>query len=86
MRPLNLEIRGGVHTAEVELVGSSVRGVAVAAAARIMAEAGPGEVYVSRTVRDLTAGSGFELVDVGTLQLRNVPGDWPLFAVVARPG
>jgi class 3 adenylate cyclase len=86
LHPLGLEIRAGVHTAEVELVGSAVRGVAVATAARIMAEAGPGEVYTSRTVRDLTAGSGFELVDVGTFQLRNVPGDWPLFAVVARSG
>jgi class 3 adenylate cyclase len=81
LRPLDLEVRAGVHTAEVEVGGSSVRGVAVAAAARIMAEAGPGEVYASRTVRDLTAGSGIELVEEGTFELRNVPGVWQLFSV-----
>jgi hypothetical protein len=43
-------------------------------------------VNASRTVRDVTAGSGFELADVGTFKLRNVPGDWPLFAVVAQAG
>ena len=85
LRPLNLEIRAGVHTAEVELVGPSVRGVAVAAASRIMAEAGPGEVYVSGTVRDLTAGSGIELNEAGMFSLRGVPGEWRLFAVANRP-
>jgi class 3 adenylate cyclase len=81
LRPLGLEIRVGVHTGEVELVGTSVRGVAVATAARIMAEAGRGDVYVSGTVRDLTAGSGIELVDAGLFALKGVPGEWQLFSV-----
>jgi class 3 adenylate cyclase len=85
LRPLDLEIRAGVHTAEVELVGLSVRGVAVATAARIMAEAGAGVVYVSGTVRDLTAGSGIDLHEAGMFTLRGVPGEWRLFAVANQP-
>jgi class 3 adenylate cyclase len=85
LRPLGLEIRAGVHTAEVELVGPFVRGVAVATAARIMAEAGAGEVYLSGTVRDLTAGSGIDLHEAGMFTLRGVPGEWRLFAVANQP-
>jgi class 3 adenylate cyclase len=75
-----LEIRAGAHTGEVELRGEDVGGVAVHAAARIAALAGPGEVLVSRTVRDLTSGSGIELAERGAHELKGVPGAWELYA------
>jgi class 3 adenylate cyclase len=81
VRALGLEIRAGVHTAECELAGESVRGIAVHAAARVAAEAGAGQVLASSTVRDLVAGSGIEFEDRGTVELRGV-GKWPLFEAV----
>jgi len=81
VRALGLEIRAGVHTAECELAGESVRGIAVHAAARVAAEAGAGQVLASSTVRDLVAGSGIEFEDRGTVELRGV-GEWPLFEAV----
>jgi len=63
------------------LVGDGVVGLAVHIAARVMAEAGPGEVLVSRTVRDLVAGSGISFVERGTRVLKGVPGEWQLYAV-----
>jgi class 3 adenylate cyclase len=78
---IDLRIRAGLHAGEVELRGDDVGGIAVHLAARIMAEAGPGEVLVSRTVRDLVAGSGRTLTDRGTRRLKGVEGDWQLFAV-----
>jgi class 3 adenylate cyclase len=83
LTPLGLEIRAGLHTGEVELRASDVQGVAVHIAQRVMASAGSGEIYVSSTVRDLTAGSGIEFVDLGTRTLKNVPGTWHLFSVAA---
>ena len=84
---IDLPIRAGLHAGEVELRdGDDVGGIAVHIAARIMAEAGPGEVVVSRTVRDLVAGSDHRLEDRGTRQLRGVEGDWQLFAVPAAGG
>ncbi len=77
---LDLELRAGLHTGEVELRGDDVGGVAVHACARIAALAEAGEVLVSRTVRDLTAGSGIVFAGRGTHALRGVPGDWELFA------
>jgi class 3 adenylate cyclase len=62
-----------------------VGGIAVHIAARILAEAGPGEILVSRTVRDLVAGSDVVLADRGSRRLKGVDGDWQLFAV-ADPG
>ena len=77
---IDVQIRAGLHAGEVELRGDDVGGIAVHIAARIMAEAGPGEVVVSRTVRDLVAGSDRHLEDRGTHRLKGVAGDWQLFA------
>ena len=81
IRELGLEIRAGVHTGEVERNGSSVTGVAVHVAARVSARAGPGEVLVTGTVRDLVAGSGLHFEDRGSHQLKGVPGEWQTLAV-----
>jgi class 3 adenylate cyclase len=81
LRPLGLEIRAGLHTGEVERRGGDVGGIAVHIGARIMGVAAPGEVLVSRTVRDLVAGSGIALEGRGTHALRGVGDEWPLFAL-----
>jgi class 3 adenylate cyclase len=83
-RGLGLEVRAGVHTGEIELVHDDVRGLAVHIGARIMSRAGPGEVLVSATVKDLVFGSGLEFEDRGTHVLKGVPGEWRLFAVSIR--
>ena len=74
----------GLHTGEVELRGDDVGGLAVHIAARVMAAAGPGEILVSRTVRDLAAGADVTLEDRGRYLLKGLDGDWQLLAV-ARP-
>jgi class 3 adenylate cyclase len=84
VRGLGLEVRAGVHTGEIELVGEDVRGVAVHIGARVMGLAGPGEVLASPTVKDLVFGSGIEFEDRGTHVLKGVPGEWRLFAVSTR--
>ena len=76
-----VEVRAGLHSGECELVEDGVVGLAVHIAARVMAEAGPGEVLVSRTVRDLVAGSGISFAEHGTRVLKGVPGEWQLYAV-----
>ncbi len=81
LRGLDIEIRGGVHTGELELRGDDVAGIAVHIAARVEALARPGEVLVSRTVVDLVAGSGIEFDDRGEHELKGVPGKWGIFAV-----
>jgi class 3 adenylate cyclase len=81
VRGLGLEIRAGLHTGEVELAGDAVRGIAVHTGARVAAQAGPSEVLVSQTVKDLVAGSGIELEDRGAHELKGVPGEWRLYAV-----
>ena len=80
--PLGLHLRAGVHTGEVELAGSAVRGIAVHIGARVAAEAGADEVVVSGTVHDLVAGSGLEFEERGARELKGVPGRWRLYAVV----
>ncbi len=77
-----LTIRAGVHTGEVETVAGKPGGTAVVIGARIAASAGPAEVLVSQTVRDLVAGSGLSFEDRGEHELKGVPGTWRLFAVV----
>jgi class 3 adenylate cyclase len=77
---LQLDVRAGVHTGEVELVGEGIGGIAVHIGARVAALGSAGEVLVTRTVKDLTAGSGIEFQARGTHTLRGVPGDWELFA------
>ena len=81
--PLGLEIRAGLHTGECELRGDDVAGIAVHLGARIGALAGPGEVLVSSTVRDLTLGSGIEFADRGRHELKGVPGEWQVLAVAS---
>ena len=77
---LDLGIRAGVHTGEVEVHGSDLGGLGVHIAARVAAKAGEGEVLVSQTVKDLLAGSSFGFEDRGTHELKGVPGTWRLFA------
>jgi len=82
VRALGLEIRAGLHTGEIELADGGIRGIAVHTAARVAAEASPGEVLVSSTVRDLVAGSGIAFEDRGPHTLKGVPEEWRLFTVV----
>jgi class 3 adenylate cyclase len=78
---VGLSIRAGLHTGECEMHGGRIAGIAVHMGARIAASAGPGEVLVSSTVKDLVAGSGIEFEDRGIHELKGVPGDWRLYAV-----
>jgi len=81
VRELGLHIRAGVHTGEVELLGEDVGGIAVHIAARVSALAVSDEILVSRTVKDLVAGSGIEFEDRGAHVLKGVPDEWRLYAV-----
>jgi class 3 adenylate cyclase len=81
VRELGLGIRAGLHTGECELVDGKVGGLAVHIGARVAAEAAPGEVLVSSTVKDLVAGSEIEFIDRGTRELKGVPGAWQLYSV-----
>jgi class 3 adenylate cyclase/acyl-coenzyme A thioesterase PaaI-like protein len=78
---LGVKLRAGIHTGECELEGTRLAGVAVHVAARIMAAAGPGEVMVSSTVKELAGGSGFGFADRGEHALKGVPDAWRLYAV-----
>jgi class 3 adenylate cyclase len=83
VRPLDLEVRAGLHTGEVELLDGKVTGIAVNIGARVAALADAGEVLVSGTVKDLVAGSGVEFEDRGSAELKGVLGEWRLYAVAA---
>jgi class 3 adenylate cyclase len=83
VRSLGIEVRAGLHTGECEVMNGDVGGIAVHTGARVSAEARPGEVLVSSTVKDLVAGSGIEFEDRGTHELKGVPGEWRLYAVTA---
>jgi class 3 adenylate cyclase len=80
---LGIEVRSGLHTGEVELVGDDIAGIAVAIGARIGALAEPGEVLVSSTVKDLVVGSGLAFDDRGTHPLKGVPDAWHLYALAS---
>jgi class 3 adenylate cyclase/pimeloyl-ACP methyl ester carboxylesterase len=82
---LGLEVRAGVHTGECVRLDDKLGGIAVHVGARVAAEAGPREVLVSQTVRDIVSGSGIELRDRGVAKLKGVPGEWRLFAVGRDP-
>jgi class 3 adenylate cyclase len=82
VRDLDLEVRAGLHTGEVEQIGEKVGGIAVSIGARVASLAGPSEVLVSQTVRDLVAGSGLAFQDAGEHELKGVPGSWRLYRVV----
>jgi class 3 adenylate cyclase len=78
---LGIELRAGLHTGECRSTDGKVGGLAVSIGARVTALAGPSEILVSQTVRDLVAGSGLEFVDRGEHELRGVPGMWKVYAV-----
>jgi class 3 adenylate cyclase len=82
VRELGIAVRSGLHTGECELVDGKVSGIAVHTGARVAAHAGPGEVLVSSTVKDLVAGSGLEFEDRGVHELKGIPGEWRLYAAV----
>lgn len=84
VRPLGIEVRVGLHTGEVELVGDDVAGIAVHIAARVGSLAGPGEVLVSGTVKDLVAGSGIGFTDRGEHVLKGIPDRWRIYEVDAH--
>jgi class 3 adenylate cyclase len=83
LKPLEIEVRTGLHTGEIELRGDDVAGIAVHLAQRVSGLAPAGEVLVSRTVTDLVAGSGIDFEDRGEHELKGVPGTWHLYAVRA---
>jgi class 3 adenylate cyclase len=78
---LGIRVRAGLHTGECEVMGDDIGGIAVHIAARVSALAGPGEVLVSRTVKDLVAGSGIQFSERGAHTLKGVPDSWELHAV-----
>jgi len=80
LRALDIEIRAGIHTGECEIVADRVRGIAVHIGARVLDHAGPNEILVSGTVKDLVAGSGLQFSDRGLFTLKGVQGEWRLFA------
>ena len=80
-RGIGLEVRAGIHSGEVELIGDDVGGMAVNIGARIGALAEPSEVLVSSTVRELVVGSGLDFAERGTHALKGAPGEWHLFAL-----
>jgi len=83
VQALGIEVRAGLHTGECEIRGDDIGGIAVHIGARVSALAGPNDVLVSSTLRDLVIGSGLQFEDRGTHQLKGVPGEWRLFAVTS---
>ena len=81
VQTLGIQVRAGLHTGECEIRGDDIGGIGVHIGARVSALAGPNDVLVSSTLRDLVIGSGLEFEDRGTHQLKGVPGEWRLFAV-----
>jgi class 3 adenylate cyclase len=79
VRELGIEVRIGVHTGECELIDNKVGGISVSIGARVAGYAGPSEVLVSQTVKDLVAGSGLEFEDAGEYELKGVPDRWRLY-------
>ena len=82
---LGIEVRAGVHTGEIELRGDEATGLAIHIAARVIGNASPNEVLVSRTVKDLVVGSGIDFADRGAHKLKGVPEEWQLYAALATP-
>jgi class 3 adenylate cyclase len=83
VQALGIEVRAGLHTGECEIRGDDIGGIGVHIGARVSALAGPNEVLVSSTLRDLVIGSGLEFEERGTYELKGVPGEWHLFAVAS---
>ncbi|HKS30791.1 MAG TPA: adenylate/guanylate cyclase domain-containing protein [Chthoniobacterales bacterium] len=82
VKQLGLEVRAGVHTGEVQVMGDNIGGIAVHIASRVQSESAPGEVMVSSTTKDLIAGSGISFQPRGERDLKGVHGTWHLYAVV----
>jgi pimeloyl-ACP methyl ester carboxylesterase len=80
---LGIQVRAGLHTGELDVIESGIAGIAVHIGARVMSLAGPDEVLVSSTVKDLVAGSGLSFSEKGTHELKGVPGSWRIFRVDA---
>jgi len=80
---IGLSLRAGLHTGEIELRGRDIGGIAVHAAARVMAQSDSNEVLVSRVLTDLVAGAGLKFSDRGSFELKGLPGRWDLFAASA---
>jgi class 3 adenylate cyclase len=80
-RQIGIEIRAGLHTGEIELIGDEIGRIAVHIASRVLGQASDNRIWVSRTVKDLVVGSGYEFTDQGVYNLKGVPGEWSLFAV-----
>ena len=83
LKPLGLEVRAGLHTGEVETIDGKVGGIAVHVGARVGSLAGPSQVLVSQTVKDLVGGSGLTFEDAGEHELKGVPDRWRLYRVVS---
>ena len=83
VQALGIEVRAGLHTGECEVRGDDIGGIAVHIGARVSALAGPNDVLVSSTLRDLVIGSGLEFEERGAHQLKGVPGEWHLSAVAS---
>ena len=84
VRDLGIQIRAGVHTGECELINDKLGGIAVSIGARVAALAGPSEVLISQTVKDLVAGSGFTFEDAGEHELKGIPERWRIYRVGLR--
>ena len=84
VQALGIEVRAGLHTGECEIRGDDIGGIGVHIGARVSALAGPNDVLVSSTLRDLVIGSGLEFEDRGAHELKRVPGEWRIFAVASR--
>ena len=82
-KQIGLPVRAGLHTGEIEMRGSDIGGIAVHAAARVMAQCQSSEVLVSRVVTDLVAGAGLKFSERGSYELKGLPGRWDLFAATA---
>ena len=83
VQSLGIQVRAGLHTGECEVRGNDIGGIGVHIGARVSAQAGPNEVLVSSTLRDLVIGSGLEFEERGAHELKGVPGEWHLFAVAS---
>jgi class 3 adenylate cyclase len=82
-KQIGLPLRAGLHTGEIEIRGRDIGGIAVHAAARVMAQSQPNEVLVSRVITDLVAGAGLKFSERGSHELKGLPGRWDLFAASA---
>jgi class 3 adenylate cyclase len=83
VRDLGIEVRAGVHTGECKLIDGKISGITVSIGSRVAAKAGPSEVLVSQTVKDLVAGSGLSFQEAGEHELKGVPDRWRLYSVVS---